>query len=133
MGAWGHGNFENDDALDWLQEFENGGAAAVAAALDRVTSLNEGDYLEAPEASMALAAAEIVAAARSGDSSSLPADVRPMLTRHQQSLSSTALLDSARRAVTRILQQSELKDLWEDSPDRQMWQDGVQNLLPRLR
>lgn len=133
MGAWGNGNFENDDALDWLQEFENGGAAAVAAALDHVTSLSEGDYLEAPEASMALAAAEIVAAARSGDSSGLPADARPMLTRHQQSLSDAALLDSARRAVTRILQQSELKDLWEDGPDRQLWQDGVQSLLPRLR
>ena len=28
MGAWGHGSFENDDAMDWLQEFEDGPVGA---------------------------------------------------------------------------------------------------------
>lgn len=133
MGAWGHGSFDNDDAMDWLQEFDAAGAAAATAALSHVTSLKDGDYLEAPEASMALAAAELIAAARSSDNSSLPADAAPMLAQHQQSLTGAALLDSARRAVARVLKESELKDLWEDSPDRQAWQDGVQDLLSRLR
>jgi hypothetical protein len=133
MGAWGHGSFDNDDAMDWLQEFDAAGAAAATTALSHVTSLNEGGYLEAPEASMALAAAELIAAARSGDSSRLPADAAPMLARHQPSLTGAMLLDTARRAVARVLKESELKELWEDSPDRQAWQDGVQDLLSRLR
>lgn len=29
MGAWGYLPFENDDALDWLEEFEAGGADVV--------------------------------------------------------------------------------------------------------
>ena len=133
MGAWGHGSFDNDDAMDWLQEFDGAGAAAATNALSHVTSLNDGDYLEAPEASMALAAAELVAAAPTGDSSNLPADAGPMLAQHQQSLTGAALVDAARRAVARVLKESELKDLWEDSPDKQAWQDGVQDLLSRLR
>ena len=133
MGAWGHGSFDNDDAMDWLQEFEEGGLGAVESAFDAVTSLSEGDYLEAPEASMALAAAEIVATARDGDTSGLPDSVDPMLAQHQSSLMEDGLLDSARKAVTRVYRESELKELWQDSPDRQAWQDGLRNLLSRLR
>jgi hypothetical protein len=133
MGAWGHGSFENDDAMDWLQEFEDDPVGAVETAFEAVTALSDGDYLEAPDASVALAAAEIVAAARDGDTSGLPDNVGTMLTPHQSELTEDELLDSARRAVTRVLKDSELKELWQDSPDRKAWQDGVRNLLSRLR
>jgi hypothetical protein len=33
MGAWGFLPFENDDALDWLDELEAGGAEVVRGAL----------------------------------------------------------------------------------------------------
>jgi Domain of unknown function (DUF4259) len=64
MGAWGHGSFENDDAADWVHEFELQGASAVVPAQESVSKIPEDEYLEAPEASVAIAAAEIVAAAR---------------------------------------------------------------------
>ena len=133
MGTWGHGSFENDDAMDWLQEFESGGAGAVESAFEAVTSLSDGDYLEAPDASMALAAAEIVAAARDGDTSGLPDTAGPMLARHQTSLIEDDIMDNARRAVTRVFKESELKELWQDSPDRVAWQEGLRNLVSRLR
>jgi hypothetical protein len=133
MGAWGHGSFENDDAMDWLQEFEEGAAGAVESAFEAVTSLSDGDYLEAPEASIALAAAELVAAARDGDTSGLPDAVGPVLAKHQASLTEDEMLDSARKAVARVYKESELKELWQDSADFQGWQDGLRNLLSRLR
>ena len=54
MGAWGRGSFDNDDAADWVYEFERDGAAAVASALRQAAALGEDDYLEAPEASQAI-------------------------------------------------------------------------------
>ena len=133
MGAWGHGSFDNDDAMDWLQEFEDEGPGAVEVAFEAITSLSDGDYLEAPEASAALAAAELVAAARDGDSSSLPDTVAQALAKHQAALADDDLLDSARKAVARVFKSSELKELWQDSSDSQAWQDGLRNLLSRLR
>lgn len=61
MGAWGHGSFQNDCALDWLAELEAGGIEAIREALQ--PSAHE--YIEVDDASNAIAAAvEIVAAAR---------------------------------------------------------------------
>ncbi|MFJ5695976.1 DUF4259 domain-containing protein [Arthrobacter sp. NPDC093125] len=45
MGAWGFQAFENDDALDWLEELEAGGAEVVRHGLNAVTD----GYIEAPE------------------------------------------------------------------------------------
>lgn len=76
MGARGCGSFENDDAADWVYELESGGVAAVASALEQVSSVAEDEYLEAHEASAAMAAAEIVAAGRDGDLSKLSETAR---------------------------------------------------------
>jgi len=133
MGAWGHGNFDNDDALDWFSEFEEAGVAAVSSALERVTVLSGNDYLEAPDASMALAAAEVVAAARDGNLSNLPDSVRQAFAKHRQSLAGLPLSELAYRAVVRVLRQSELKDLWEEGKEGQIWHRGAESLVSRLR
>ena len=63
MGAWGFGPFENDDALDWMEDFYVEGVSAVEAAFQNVSSSLAEGFIDSPEASMAVAAAEIVAAA----------------------------------------------------------------------
>ena len=73
MGAWRLGRFDNDDAANWLAEFERGGLAAVRVALSVVTTLKVTDALEAPEAT----SAELIAAARDGYVSRLPLTVFP--------------------------------------------------------
>src|SRR5437762_4290319 len=61
MGAWGSGIFENDTACDFAADVaESTGPALLEKALDRVIAVG-GDYLEAPDAVEALAAADIVA------------------------------------------------------------------------
>ena len=44
-------------------------------------------------------------------------------------------LQLARRAIDRILQQSELKDLWDEAagPDRDVWFKGMDRLSSRLK
>ena len=61
MGAWGIGHFDNDAAGDWMLELEDAGSLApVVDAFDEVDASL--DYLDADIGSIALAAAETVAA-----------------------------------------------------------------------
>jgi hypothetical protein len=60
MGAWGVLAFDNDDAADWAYDFaEADDLSLVESAFDTVAEAE--DYLEAPEASNALAACEVLA------------------------------------------------------------------------
>jgi hypothetical protein len=135
MGAWGPGSFENDDALDFVVRLEHEGKAAIQAALEDVTRLGAEDYLEAPEASSAIAASELVAAARDGDVSRLSHAAQDWLAGQGGGLATPALLALADRAVERVLPQSELRDLWEEGgadARSQAWSSGVQQLIARL-
>ncbi len=92
MGAWGVGSFDNDDAVDWLEGFGADGAATLQQALEAVADLDPQDYLEAPEAVHALAAAEIVAAARYGDMSRLPSEAAPRVEEHAGEINAAKLI-----------------------------------------
>ena len=130
MGAWGTGSFENDDALDWMGDLaESGDAAAVESAL-KVVAESTG-YLEAPEGSAALAAAEVVAALRGQPAGDLPEEVA-LFTRGR-ARPSPELVATARAAVERVLQDSELRELWEETDDFETWQAGVADLVRRLQ
>ncbi|SFN43433.1 protein of unknown function [Formivibrio citricus] len=60
-GAWGEGAFDNDDALDWVAQCTRSkDITPVSRALQAVLST---EYIEAPEGSAAIAAAEVVASA----------------------------------------------------------------------
>lgn len=73
MGAWGAGSFENDDAADWLADFcDEPDEKRIANALSTVAEMDAGEYLEAPECSVGLAAAEIVASLKGAGSPDLP-------------------------------------------------------------
>ncbi len=132
MGAWGHGSFENDDAADFGIELESRGWEIVYSALHAATGLAPEEYLEAPEASQALAAAEVVAAVKTGEASRLPPDVRAAVA-GLGPLPDMALIDGARAAIVRVLADSELKDLWAESGDDSAWLEDVATLAERLR
>lgn len=133
MGAWGHKSFENDDASDWVYDFEEGGIGAVKDAFAGVLNTAADDYLEAPEASMALAAAEVVAAARDGDTSRLSEPAANAFRGHGDWTGIDDLVAAAGRAIDRILQASELRELWEETDDYADWQADVAALKSRLR
>ncbi|HXG08753.1 MAG TPA: DUF4259 domain-containing protein [Gemmataceae bacterium] len=130
MGAWGHGSFENDDALDWVGELEGAeDTEPISEAFDAV--LEAEDYLEAPEASRGIAAAEVVAALIGQPAAKLPGEVTSWLVGKKPP--KPALVQKAQRVVKRILKNSELKELWAESEDSAKWQQEVEGLLHRLR
>ncbi|MGN6694475.1 MAG: DUF4259 domain-containing protein, partial [Aquihabitans sp.] len=62
MGTWGPGPYETDDAADWLCDLsETGDLQLAREALDAVVAVGVQDYLQAPLAGAALAAAVVVA------------------------------------------------------------------------
>lgn len=130
MGAWGIGNFDNDDAADWVYELvESDRATLLETALRAVDS--DEDYLEAPECSIALASAEVVAALLGAASPALPDEVRLWVDEHALEVDHN-LLGLARAAVIRIRQDSELKELWEESGQYERWESVLNDLMRRL-
>ena len=129
MGAWSHGSFANDDALDWVAALSASGSGAIVQALARVPE-HDDEYLEAPAACAAVAAAEVVAAQAGLPAAKLPAKVSAWVA--GQPRPSPDLIELARRAVERVLRASELRDLWAESPKSAVWQAEVAGLLARL-
>ncbi len=126
MGAWGAGTFDNDDALDWLDDLMDGADDAIRDALESTGA----DPLEAPDASSALAAAEVVAAALGHPAADLPGEVSDWLEEHGTK-QAAALAPLARQAVERVSANSELKDLWDEG-DPAGWNAAVDDLRQRL-
>lgn len=131
MGAEGSKTFENDDASDWLSGFESDGAPSVQAALNAVLELDANDYVQATEAACAIAAAEVVAAAKDGDVSRLPEEYRDAIREHGEEIEEFG--KPAQRALNRVLRNSELKDLWEEQGELEAWQDDLREIIERLK
>lgn len=130
MGAWGVQVFENDDALDWVDRLHN---ARDHSLLARTFASVPGDTtqsLRVRNACCALAAAEVVAALLSEGASPLPEVVAEWVQAHRAI--TPELVEEARRSVRRILANSELGGLWEESGRHEEWKSAVQGLLTRL-
>lgn len=133
MGAWGHRNFENDAALDFLAGFrQSPSEVALVEALTIVVEMGEDEeYIDADEASAALVAAELVAAARLRPASDFPADVAPLLVA-LDTAEDEDLQELAQEAVAQVLRKSELQELWAENGEPNEWQAVQQDLLARL-
>ena len=127
MGAWGAGNFENDDALDFLAEID--GPTVLESAFQALPSAGEGD-VDATDACRVLAAADIVAAMMGRPSADCPADLTPRLKEFGKP--TDTLIELARQGVSRVLFDSELLDLWHESDNREDWNVVVTDLIERL-
>jgi hypothetical protein len=129
-GAWGEGSFENDDALDWVAECAR--SSSVAPVRAALSAALRGEYLEAPDGSVAVAAAEVVAAALGKPSANFPTELRAWIQR-QSSEQLASLAPVARKAVARVRDPrvSELHQLWsEGKPNK--WSDVIAELESRL-
>jgi hypothetical protein len=129
MGTWGFGAFENDTAADWAYALEEASdLAPLEAAFDAVEG---GRYLDADLAAEAVAAAEVLAALRGRAAAQLPEEVSAWVAEHPQVVPDVLLAD-ARRAVEKVAEDSELKDLWEESDEFAAWRRAVDDLRARL-
>lgn len=134
MGAWGVDSFGNDDAADWAAGLdESRDLRLVEETLARAV-VDDEEYLEAPTASEAVAAAEAVARLRGagGERSSYSASVDRWVER-VATPPSEAMVQLALRALDRIVApNSELRELWEESDAFADWTAAIRELRGRL-
>jgi hypothetical protein len=125
VGAWGSGSFENDDAADWLAKLD----AVAPADLTRIflRAADNPEYLEAPEASITVAAAEVLA---SPSINVVPAIV-DWRAKHEHAINSE-LKALAIRALDRVRTNSEVKDLWLEADGLNDWTAAIRELQERL-
>lgn len=134
MGAWGVLAFDNDDANDWaygLDETDN--LSLVESALNSVGAVDV--YLEAPDASNALAACEVLARlnGKTGYQDAYTEKVDRWIAAHPIK-PPAALIARADAAIGRILDDnSELRALWSDTDKNDEWLAAVEELRQRLR
>lgn len=134
MGAWGHLNFENDTALDLVYEIEEKGADRIKNAIEAINSREEDSFLDSDLCSEALAAIEYIAAAKDKASEDFPEDAEDWLTpaNKESLLAIRNLIPKSKDAIDRIQNNSELKDLWEETEDFNNWTKVLEDLATRI-
>ncbi|MBL8257152.1 MAG: DUF4259 domain-containing protein [Pseudoxanthomonas mexicana] len=134
MGTWGIGSFENDHAADFMIDvLDSGDLSLIRDVLDNVLTSTE--YVEAPDAELAIVAAEIVAAAcgRFSLAAQQEAGLADWLARVRPAVDDE-LREQAGNALRRILaEHSELRELWDETDDFKDWQATVTDLAQQLQ
>jgi len=133
VGAWGSDSFENDDAADWVADFcDAPDQALVVSTLSAVAEMDAGEYLEAPDCSVGIAAAEIVAALKAAPNTNLPDETKSCFSRLEFK-ADPSLVILALKAMKRIRTNSELKELWDEAETPAEWYTRLDDLEERLR
>jgi hypothetical protein len=128
MPGWGTGSFENDDAQNFLSALHSKqpeDLKQILVGADRV------EYLEAPESSVLIAAAEVVATAKGSPPPTVPRKIAEWVGKIEGA-PSAEMSELARRVVNKVRLTSELKDLWHEAEGLNEWSAVLNDLEVRL-
>ncbi|HSZ64464.1 MAG TPA: DUF4259 domain-containing protein [Terriglobales bacterium] len=128
MPGWGTGSFENEEAQNFLAKLNSLGIEDLSPILARAS---DHDYLDAPEGTVAIVVAEIVATARGNPPHAVPIQISDWIAKIEGSPSSE-MSELARRAVEKVRTSSELKDLWLEAEGLNEWSAVLRDLEERL-
>lgn len=133
MGAWGADSFDNDDAADWISDFcDSPDQAQIVDTLSTVAQMDADQYLEAPDCSVGIAAAEVVAYLKGAPNATLSDETKSCLSRLNLKADQN-LVALALSAMDRIKTNSELKELWEESDSAAEWYQAMNDLDARIK
>jgi tetratricopeptide (TPR) repeat protein len=132
LGSWDVSVFGNDESRAWLAELIGASnCEPIFRALVNAAKIGKDEYLQAPDCERALAAAELVACARGKASGEVPPNLKAWLA-EQRFVAGAQIVDMAIQVIERIVTNSELKELWDDTDSKQEWLDCVESLRGRL-
>lgn len=140
MGTWGIKNFENDGAADFTSDVIENGKSLIKEAIVKVSELSDDEYLEAPDCENALASIEFIAAFKGKPSDDLPEEVIDWIKKNDLLDFRSGFLgkridmiDLSLKALDRILNNSELKELWEEGDEFEEWKKILEDLKQRVK
>ena len=136
MGAWGIGNFENDEASDWVWDLvKSKDKDFLHETLARAVG---GELSNSSTCAEALAAAEVTLAGLNKEADNLPDEAADWLNKGTGLLRKKVKVFGpqdailAQEAVQRISSSSELLDLWIESGNDSEWLELQNKLSERL-
>lgn len=134
MGTWAVDAFGNDGAVDWTYGLDDvHDLSLVEEAIDTVLAAGE-EGPDAPDGADALVAIEVIARLQGnwGERSTYSETVDEWVE-STKLVPPAALIAKARAALDRILaDNSELRELWEDSDSYDDWLASVRELEGRV-
>lgn len=129
MAGWGTGSFENEDAQTFLKKLTSVEIDDLRQIL--VRAAEQDGYFEASESSEVIVAAEVVATAKGMPPETVPPQIAEWVSKIEGTPSSE-MSELARRAVSKVRANSELKDLWHQAEGLNEWTTALQDLQTRL-
>jgi hypothetical protein len=130
MGAWGPGSFENDTAMDWAASVQS--VDDVRRPFERLKAVGA-EYVDADLACEVIAAGETVAMLMGRRIPDFPEELGQRLADAGEPDSDS--YHQARRAVTQVVRDSELAELWEEAAAESgvnEWLAELTSLIERL-
>jgi uncharacterized protein DUF4259 len=135
MGAWNCDPFGNDTACDWNHDLEEtDDLSLISETIEKIHAAGS-EYLEAPDAEEAIAAADALARLRGKFyvRNSYTESLDKWVVTHPIA-PPNELLDSAVRAIDRILTEpSELLELWGETEKFSEWKKHLTDLQGSLK
>ena len=133
MGAWGYTNFDNDTAQDFVGEVEEEGIDRIISAIDVIKTIAEDAYVDTDLCTKALAAIEYIATAKGRMAEDFPEDAEDWVNAHKNELLAIrSIVVKSQEAIDRIKNNSELKELWEETEDFANWNNVLDDLNSRI-
>lgn len=135
MAASGFSNFESETAIHFLEDLIINGYGLVGISLD--TILDDTGLAGVIECEEALLSAEIIAAACGKAATDFPDDLMEWMNMNIEQGSNEhreilELREKAADAIDKIVTNSELRELWEESPSFDEWFDAQVALQNRI-
>lgn len=137
MGSWGIGNFDNDDAMDWVIDLQK--SKNLHVLLFPLNIINSSvEFLEAPDCREALAAADVIVARLNDDITEIPEEARKWVRKRRRLFRKTPQVTAyhaeiAKMAVEKIIYDSELKDQMVEAFEFGPWLQIQEHLIEKLR
>jgi hypothetical protein len=133
MGAWGVGLFDDDSALDFLEELTQT-KDPLGLMNQSFTSATASEYLEYDSAQSVLVSAAAMDTLLNGTQHSDDLEDLDAWVQRNGNLNVATLRPLAVSALRRVLSEgSELRELWsENANDYPMWRGGIESLVARL-
>lgn len=133
MGTWEITNFGNDSAMDWVWDFSED---PTLSFLNKtiLAVIEEDEYLDSDIATEALAALEVIAAAKGHPPADLPEDITEDQLGALRPKIDQKLIDTCIKVIHRIMakQDNELFELWQEADQHEEWLNVEKDLLARL-
>ncbi len=132
MGAWGIGNFENDDAGDWAADFRTEPKEQMLHEAFAAVNASA-EYIERDLGGHALAAAEVLAAAKGRPCRDIPAELLAW-AQANPAVAAPSLTARALEALPHVAdpETSETAELWAEGEDFEEWLGLIEDLKRRL-